>query len=127
MLENFILGGLGAILGAFLRSLLSDSFNKKDNKLPWGTILANHIGCLMIGIFLMMVADKSMSTNANTLLAGGFCGGLTTFSTFSLEYLKMGLKGDKKLALAYCLGSVITCLFTVYLGTWFYLIFRSLS
>ena len=48
MTMNFILCGLGAVVGACLRSYLSDSFNTKSATLPWGTILANHIGCFLV-------------------------------------------------------------------------------
>ena len=53
---------------------------------------------------------------ANTLLAGGFCGGLTTFSTFSLENLKYFKQGKTGHAVLYWCGSVVLCLACVYLG-----------
>lgn len=120
MTMNFILCGLGAVVGACLRSYLSDSFNTKSATLPWGTILANHIGCFFIGIFLSMASRKELSSQFNTLLVGGFCGGFTTFSTYTLEYLKMALKREKNLALIYCVGSVVTCLISVFIGMWFF-------
>ena len=50
MFLDVILGGLGAILGAFLRSILSDNLNVKGNKIPWGTLWANVIGSVLAGV-----------------------------------------------------------------------------
>lgn len=60
--------------------------------------MANLIGSLLIGVFAGMVTSDKLRNTMNVLLATGFCGGLTTFSTFSLETLKYFKSGKKLLA-----------------------------
>lgn len=120
MFLDVILGGLGAILGAFLRSILSDNLNVKGNKIPWGTLWANVIGSVLAGVLVGMAANHALSHMANIFLIGGFCGGLTTFSTYSLEHYKMVLANTKGIAWLYWLASVLICIFCVYVGRWLY-------
>lgn len=113
---GFGAAGLGAFFGGCLRSLFSDWFNHAKAYIPYGTLAANLLGSLLIGIFAALVAKGELSQMANTLLAGGFCGGLTTFSTFSLENLKYFKQGKTGHAVLYWCGSVVSCLACVYLG-----------
>ena len=113
---GFGAAGLGAFFGGCLRSLFSDWFNHAKGYLPYGTLAANLLGSLLIGIFAALVAKGELSQMANTLHAGGFCGGLTTFSTFSLENLKYFKQGKTGHAVLYWCGSVVLCLACVYLG-----------
>ena len=82
--------------------------------------MANLIGSLLIGVFAGMVTSDELRNTVNVLLATGFYGGLTTFSTFSLETLKYSKSGKKLLAWTYWVGSVIACICCVYLGLWFH-------
>ena len=104
---GFGAAGLGAFFGGCLRSLFSDWFNHAKAYLPYGTLAANLLGSLLIGIFAALVTKGELSQMANTLLAGGFCGGLTTFSTFSLENLKYFKQGKTGHAVLYWCGSVV--------------------
>lgn len=118
--RNFLVGfwccWTRSLFGGCLRSLFSDWFNHAKAYLPYGTLAANLLGSLLIGIFAALVAKGELSQMANTLLAGGFCGGLTTFSTFSLENLKYFKQGKTGHAVLYWCGSVVLCLACVYLG-----------
>lgn len=113
---GFGAAGLGAFFGGCLRSLFSDWFNKKTAAFPYGTLAANLVGSFLIGIFAALVAQGSLSQLGNTLLAGGFCGGLTTFSTFSLETFKYFKQQKVAHGALYWCGSVILCIVCVYLG-----------
>lgn len=115
---NLIMAGIGAFIGGDLRSILSDSLNTDYEHFRWGTIMANIIGSLLIGILWGMVTSNELGHTMNIMLITGFCGGLTTFSTFTLETLKY-FKHSKKLeAWLYWIGSVILCLCCVYIGLW---------
>ncbi len=57
--------------------------------LPLGTLLVNLIGCLVLGLVVGGVAHHHWSSGTQALLGTGFCGGLTTFSTFSVETVEL--------------------------------------
>ncbi|MGY0408538.1 MAG: fluoride efflux transporter CrcB [Polaribacter sp.] len=86
----FVGGGFGSIL----RYLIGKFLNNTENGIPYGTFLANILGSLLIGFILGYVAkSETLSQNHTLLLATGFCGGFTTFSTFAYEnhvFLKSG-------------------------------------
>ncbi|MFZ3192295.1 MAG: fluoride efflux transporter CrcB [Moraxellaceae bacterium] len=73
----------GAAVGAILRYTLGVYLNPLYPQLPLGTLLANLLGGLLMGVVLAYAA--ALSLEARLLLATGFLGGLTTFSTFSAE------------------------------------------
>ena len=120
IVTDLLAAGVGAFFGGGLRSLLSDVLNTDYDHYRWGTIMANLIGSLLIGVFAGMVTSDELQNTMNVLLATGCCGGLTTFSTFSLETLKYFKSGKKLLAWTYWVGSVIACICCVYLGLWFH-------
>lgn len=115
-LLEFILVGLGAFLGGCLRGMLGDTFNNKYSRYPWGTLLANVIGCFLIGIIAAKLEDKTLTNLSNLLLAVGFCGGLTTFSTFSLEVYQLLVKKKLCITWSYWIGTTLLCLTCVRLG-----------
>lgn len=83
----FIGAGFGGSLRYFLSVFLAD---KISVVFPYGTLAANLLGSLIIGIFIFSIADKELVTsNIRLLVAVGFCGGLTTFSSFSYETLNL--------------------------------------
>ncbi len=91
---------IGAVLGAWLRWALSLWLN--DRAMPWGTLLANVAGGLMIGAAVAWFARHPQIDPAWRLFAlTGFLGALTTFSTFSIESLGMLQRGAFGLALAH--------------------------
>jgi CrcB protein len=86
----FIGGGFGSVL----RYIIGKWLNNTENGIPYGTFVANILGSLLIGIILGYAAkNEAISQNTTLLLATGFCGGFTTFSTFAYEshvFLKSG-------------------------------------
>jgi len=86
----FIGGGFGSIL----RYLLGKALNNTQTGIPIGTFAANILGSLCIGFILgFAVKNNTLTQNHTLLLATGFCGGFTTFSTFAYEnhlFLKSG-------------------------------------
>ena len=80
---------VGAFAGGCLRSLASGWLNRKDYAIPCGTLLVNLAGSLLVGIMLGVVAMGSVAEPWKALLITGFCGGLTTFSTFTSEVVSL--------------------------------------
>ena len=98
----------GGALGALLRWRLS-SFNSASH-LPWGTLLANLIGCLAVGIVLGSTRPGSLT---HLFLVAGLCGAMTTFSTFMVEVLHAK---SASIGVAYTLGSLLGGLVLVWSG-----------
>ena len=90
LLLVFIGGGTGSVL----RFIIGKFLNNSENGIPYGTFTANILGSLLIGIILGLAAkNETLTQNHTLLLATGFCGGFTTFSTFAYEnhiFLKSG-------------------------------------
>jgi CrcB protein len=81
---------LGGGLGAPSRYLLDRWVQSRHRfQFPWGTLLVNLIGCLLLGVIADGLAHRGWSDNVYALLGTGFCGGLTTFSTFSVEAVEL--------------------------------------
>lgn len=87
---KILLVGLGGFAGSSARYLMQLVFPHYPGAFPWGTFLINIIGSLLIGIIYGLAEEhKIMNQEMRLLLAIGFCGSFTTFSTFSVENLQM--------------------------------------
>lgn len=85
---------LGAALGALLRWVLGMKFNSWFPTLPPGTLIANVVGGYIIGLAIAFFAQTpQLAPEWRLLVITGFCGGLTTFSTFSAEVLHLLQQG----------------------------------
>ena len=118
MIRPILLVAIGGALGSVLRYLTSEYFKQFTfNSFPIGTFTANILGCLLIGILIGSL-DKSGNDDAplKWLLVTGFCGGYTTFSTFSYENLRLFQQGNYGLALFYLGSSILLGLLAVALG-----------
>ena len=90
MLKSILLVGLGSCAGGILRYLLSLAVHPVRTGFPLATFLTNIAGCLIIGILLGVFSrNSSESSSLCLLLTTGFCGGFTTFSTFSNDALTL--------------------------------------
>lgn len=89
MVANFILVAIGGALGAMARFALALATTKFfGEQFPWGTLLANGLGCLAMG-FLLGFGIQKQYASAYLLFGVGVLGALTTYSTFSGETLTM--------------------------------------
>jgi len=106
---------LGGGFGSVLRFLISKNLN--TGVIPYGTFTVNIIGSLLIGIILGLSTKENLLTqNQTLLLATGFCGGFTTFSTFAYENQQLLKAGDFLSFSVYTIGSFIVGFLAVSLG-----------
>lgn len=112
---------IGCALGGVLRYLGTLMIARFFGEVfPWGTLVVNAVGSFLLGLFLgsgFVAKELWLSSNdAYTFAALGFCGGLTTFSTFSLQTFSLISKQAWGKALANISGSVLLCVFCVFSG-----------
>lgn len=113
MLYNILLVGLGGGIGSILRYLCQRSLNNIN--FPYGTLLVNIIGCLLIGIFWGLFT-RHIDEAKRLLLVTGLCGGFTTFSSFTFEGVQM-IADNRWLVFAFYTGLSVTAgLLATYLG-----------
>ncbi|ANI60003.1 CrcB protein [Pseudomonas sp. PvR086] len=103
MLKSLAVIAVGASLGAWLRWLLGMKLNALFPTIPPGTVVANMVGGYIIGLAIaFLAASPTLSPEWRLLIITGFCGGLTTFSTFSAETVALIQEGR----LLWALGSI---------------------
>ncbi len=114
LLAAIVIGGMA---GTLLRLGLSELLADTRGHWAWGTLIANVAGALILGIVLTRFHSRSAGpSRMRALLGTGFCGGLTTFSTFQLELLDALDGGQASLAAGYAVVSIAAGLVGVAIG-----------
>jgi CrcB protein len=118
MFKNFLLVGLGGAFGSMARYGVSYLTSKLViSTFPFGTLIINVVGCFVIGIlFGLSMRNEWLEDAGWLLLATGFCGGFTTFSTFALENIQMAGRHQAMSALLYTALSLVLGLVLCRLG-----------
>ncbi len=117
-MEKFLLISAGAILGANTRYWISDWASKKFGLgFPYGTFIINLTGCFLIGFFLTLVTERFvLDPRWRLLIAIGFLGAYTTFSTYAYESFALLYQGQWLSGMLNLLGSTILGVIAVGLG-----------
>lgn len=120
---NYLLVALGAGIGGGLRYYISNlAYKYLPVYFPFGTLAVNVLGSIILGILIFGLDEKELLNHNMKLLLGiGFCGGFTTFSTFSLETINLMLDSEYLLMTLNILGNLILTVAGVFIG---YLITR---
>jgi CrcB protein len=114
LIAVFIGSGLGG-LSRFGLGRWVDSWH--NYHFPFGTFVVNFIACLLFGFIIGLADHKQiLSPPARLFLATGFCGGFSTFSTFSGETLTLFQQGHYMTSALYVLGSVLICVAATFGG-----------
>lgn len=120
MLANSLAVALGGAVGSLCRYWLSELFAALGlATFPWATILANVSGSFLIGLIATLTGPDGRvlaSPETRLLLMVGFCGGYTTFSSFSLQTLALAREGNWPEATANVTLSLVVCLGAVWFG-----------
>lgn len=114
LLLVFFGGGLGSVtrfvLGKWISTLHQHHF-------PWGTLAANVGACLAVGFFIGLADHKQIISPASRIFwVVGFCGGFSTFSTFSAETINLIQQGFTISSFSYLLASVALCVGATFAG-----------
>ena len=106
---------VGAVVGAPLRYLADRTVQSKhDSLFPWGTLAVNISGCLVLGVLAGL--GTGLPSPLLALLGTGFCGALTTYSTFSFETMRLWEQHARFYAVANVAISLVAGLGAVLLG-----------
>ena len=109
---------LGGALGSVSRFLLGPALQRAFNAtFPVGTLFINVVGSLILGFVLGLAAEGvDVRLEARAFIAIGFCGGFTTFSTFSYEAVRLLEDGEGSRAALYILASVVLSICAAFIG-----------
>lgn len=102
---------LGGAVGSALRYLLGGAVQRAMHAgFPYGTLVVNILGCFLVGMLIRLFMNVEPPASLRALLIVGFCGGFTTFSTFTSETIGLAQAGAYLRASLYVLASVALCL-----------------
>jgi fluoride exporter len=113
---NFLLVFFGGGLGCVLRYIIGLGFQRTTTSLPWATFTANSVACLVFAGVLWFINTKELAnSNIKLLLLTGFCGGLSTFSSFSHETFLLLRQGLQLYAFLNVIFSTGLCILIFYI------------
>jgi fluoride exporter len=117
---KLLLVGAGGFLGSIARYISSTAIDTRLNGIfPYGTLLVNVIGSLILGVVYGYIASRSNDLqNLRLLLVTGFCGGFTTFSAFAWENLNLIDQKMPVQAFIYIAVSLVLGIGAVFTGIW---------
>jgi fluoride exporter len=120
MLLTYLWVALGSALGGVARYWCSGFFARLIGEtFPWGTVIVNVVGSFIIGFVATLTAPDGrflVPSDARVFVMVGFCGGFTTFSSFSIQTLTLAREGEWLWAGTNVVASVVLCLLAVWLG-----------
>ena len=108
---------IGGALGSGGRYLVGHAIPYSEGAFPFATFAVNLAGAFLLGVLSGIALRSDILSRSMLLLLGtGFCGGFTTFSTFSAETLSLFEAGHQLLAATYVIGSVVGGIATAAMG-----------
>lgn len=114
---NWLLVVAGAVIGAPVRYLTDRAVRARhDSLFPWGTLVVNVVGCLLLGLLAGAVSAGVAGSGVRLLAGTGLCGALTTYSTFSYETLRLTESGSGLYAAVNVVASVAAGLAAAFAG-----------
>lgn len=108
----------GGAIGAVMRFLMASSVQRwSGSSFPWGTFAVNALGSFLLGfLFVWLIERSNMGELGRMAVTVGFLGAFTTFSTYSLESIRLLQSGSIALAATNIIGQVIVCLVLTFIG-----------
>ena len=125
---SYLVVAIGGAIGSVARFWASGAIAQRfGESFPAGTLLVNVSGCFVIGFFAALTGPDGRilaSPTFRQFFMIGVLGGYTTFSSFSLQTLALAREGESFLAAFNAAGSLVFCLFAVWLGDYLAMLFN---
>lgn len=116
-IENYLIVGLGCFFSGILRYFVETLWISNKGSFPIGTFISDFLGCLIMGLAIGYFAkNKQSSATMKLFLTTGFCGGLTTFSSFALEVDKFLLNDNVSMATYYTVINLVVGILALFFG-----------
>lgn len=115
-MANFIYVFLGGGLGSLCRYVLAQWMVQFHLSFPLATFLANVVACFALGYLISLKLNNELDSGVELLFITGFCGGFSTFSTFTAESHQLFENGLPGQGILYIGLSLLVCLLSLYLG-----------
>jgi CrcB protein len=118
MMRQLLAVAAGGAAGAVMRWLMASGIQRMaGGAFPWGTFVVNALGSFLLGFLFVWLIERSSSSELLRLaLTVGFLGAFTTFSTYSLESIRLLQEGAFTMAFGNIVGQVVLCLVLTWLG-----------
>ncbi|MDQ7000899.1 MAG: fluoride efflux transporter CrcB [Mariprofundus sp.] len=118
MIRQLAAVAIGGAAGAVMRWLVASGVQKvAGGAFPWGTFAVNALGSFLLGFLFVWLIERSTASELVRLaITVGFLGAFTTFSTYSLESVRLLQEGAFSLAFGNIIGQVMLCLLLTWLG-----------
>jgi len=118
MVKQLAAVAIGGASGAVLRWLMAGAIQRlAGGAFPWGTFAVNALGSFLLGFLFVWLIERSTASELVRLaLTVGMLGAFTTFSTYSLESIRLLQEGALGMAAANVMGQVVVCLILTWLG-----------
>ncbi len=114
---KYLVVGIGGFIGANARFIVAQwAAQRWGPAFPYGTFIINITGCFILGLFATLMLRFAWNDNWRLLIAIGFVGAYTTFSTFEYDTLQLAAQNQWSRALVNILGSVLLGFIAAYLG-----------
>lgn len=115
-MQAFLMVFIGGGLGSICRYGIARLLKAQAWDFPLATFIANALACIVLGALMGWSLRNDMNNSTKLLMMTGFCGGFSTFSTFSLETYQLLQTGNYVYALVNIMGSVLVCLVCIFIG-----------
>lgn len=110
---------LGGGVGSAARYAVERAISLKwRGRFPWGVFMVNLSGAMLLGLFMGLVSAGSDHSLATILIGTGLLGGYTTFSTASIDAVRLARDGHRLMTLTYAVGTMLGTIVAALAGLW---------